>query len=125
MRRSQNPCRSSIGLDVRPVNPRDAGEIERAVTAVAHSPNAGLVVTASALSIVHRDLIVTLAQRHKLPAVYPRRSFVTAGGLMSYGFDALEQGRQAAGTLRGQLCLLSLPENLCSVGNDRQTGTRR
>src|SRR5256885_432404 len=62
-----------------------------------HNPIRGLAAEPPALSIVHRDLIVTLAQRHKLPAVYPRRSFVTAGGLMSYGFDALEQGRQAAG----------------------------
>ena len=82
---------------MRPFNLRDAGEIERAVTDTARLPNAGLVVTASALSIVHGALIATLAQRHKLPAVYPRRTFVAAGGLMSYGFDALEQVRQAAG----------------------------
>jgi putative tryptophan/tyrosine transport system substrate-binding protein len=88
---------SSIGLDVRPFNLRDAGEIERAVTDTARLPNAGLVVTASALSIVHGALITKLAERHKLPAVYPRRAFVAAGGLMSYGFDALEQVRQAAG----------------------------
>jgi putative ABC transport system substrate-binding protein len=88
---------SSIGLDVRPVNVRDAGEIERAVTATAGLTNAGLVVTASASSLVHSALIVTLAERHKLPAVYPRRSFVAAGGLISYGFDALDQVRQAAG----------------------------
>jgi putative ABC transport system substrate-binding protein len=88
---------SSIGLDVRPVNVRDAGEIERAITATARSPKAGLVVTASASSLVHSGLIITLAERHKLPAVYPRRSFVAAGGLISYGFDALEQVHQAAG----------------------------
>jgi putative tryptophan/tyrosine transport system substrate-binding protein len=88
---------SSIGLDVRPVNVRDAGEIERAVTATAGLTNAGLVVTASASSLVHSALIITLAERHKLPAVYPRRSFVAAGGLISYGFDALDQVRQAAG----------------------------
>jgi putative tryptophan/tyrosine transport system substrate-binding protein len=88
---------SSIGLDVRPVNVRDAGEIERAVRATAPSPNAGLVVTASASSLVHSALIITLAERHKLPAVYPRRSFVAAGGLICYGFDALDQVRQAAG----------------------------
>jgi putative ABC transport system substrate-binding protein len=88
---------SSIGLDVRPINVRDAGEIERAVTATAHSPNAGLVVTASASSLIHSALIITLAERHKLPAVYPRRSFVAAGGLISYGVDPLEQVRQAAG----------------------------
>jgi len=87
---------SSIGLDVRPVNVRDAGEIERAVTATGHSPNVGLVVTASASSLVHSALIITLAERHKLPAIYPRRSFVAVGGLISYGFDALDQVRQAA-----------------------------
>jgi len=85
---------SSIGLDVRPVNVHDAGEIERATTG--HSPNVGLVVTASASSLVHSALIITLAERHKLPAIYPRRSFVAAGGLISYGFDALDQVRQAA-----------------------------
>jgi putative ABC transport system substrate-binding protein len=88
---------SSIGLDVRPVNVRDAGEIERAVTATAGLTNAGLVITASASSLVHSALIITLAEGHKLPAVYPRRSFVAAGGLISYGFDALDQVRQAAG----------------------------
>jgi putative ABC transport system substrate-binding protein len=87
---------SSIGLDVRPVNVRDVGEIERAMTATARSPKAGVVVTASASSLVHSALIITLAERHKLPAVYPRRSFVVAGGLISYGFDALEQVHHAA-----------------------------
>jgi putative ABC transport system substrate-binding protein len=88
---------SSIGLDVRPVNVRNADEIERAVTAIARSPNAGLILTAGALSLVHSALIIALAERHKLPAVYPRRSFVAAGGLISYGFNALDQVRQAAG----------------------------
>ena len=60
----------SLGVEVSPVNVRDAGEIERAVTAFARSPNGGLIVTASALAAVHRDLIITLAARHKLPAVY-------------------------------------------------------
>jgi putative ABC transport system substrate-binding protein len=84
-------------VEVSPVNVRDAGEIERAVTVFARSPNGGLVVTSSALSVVHRDLIVTLAARHKLPAVYPRRYFVTRGGLISYGFDIVDQYRRAAG----------------------------
>ena len=88
---------SSIGLDVGPVNLRDAGDIERAVTALARSPNGALVVTASALSLVHSTLILELAARHRLPAIYPRRSFVAAGGLISYGFDALDQVRRAAG----------------------------
>ena len=87
---------SSIGLDVRPVNLR-AGEIERVVTSFAQSPNGGLVVTASALSLVHSALILTLAARHKLSAVYPRRSLVLAGGLISYGYDAVDQVRLAAG----------------------------
>jgi putative tryptophan/tyrosine transport system substrate-binding protein len=97
---------SSAGLDVSPVNLRDAGEIERAVTAFARSPNGGLVVTASALTLVHSQLIITLAARHKLPAVYPRRLYVANGGLISYGFDALDQVRSAAGyvnrILRGE-----------------------
>jgi putative tryptophan/tyrosine transport system substrate-binding protein len=86
-----------MGLDVGPVNLREAGEIERGVTAFARAPNGGLVVTASALSLVHSTLILTLAARHKLPAVYPRRSFVAAGGLISYGFDDVDQVRRAAG----------------------------
>ena len=76
---------------------RDAGEIERAVAAFARSPNGGLIVTASAAAFVHRDLIVTLAARHKLPAVYSERSFVAAGGLISYGPDFVDQYRRAAG----------------------------
>src|SRR6478736_3675579 len=88
---------TSTGIDVRPVNLRAAGEIERAITAFARIPNGGLVVTASALSVVHRDLIVTLAARHKLPAVYYRRLYVTSGGLISYGPDLVDQQRRAAG----------------------------
>ena len=86
----------SLGVEVSPVNVRDAGEIERAVTAFARSANGGLIVTASALAIVHRDLIVTLAARHKLPAVYFQRFFVTAGGLISYGPDLVDPYRRAA-----------------------------
>ena len=87
----------SIGIDVVPVNLRDASEIERAVTKFARTGNGGLVLTASALSSVHRELIITLAARHKLPAVYARQLFVTAGGLISYGSDFIELFRQAAG----------------------------
>ena len=86
----------SLGVEVNPVNMRDAGEIERAVTAFARSPNGGLIVTGSGLALVHRDLIITLAARYKLPAVYFERYFVAAGGLMSYGPDFLDQYRQAA-----------------------------
>jgi len=87
----------SVGMEVSPVNMRDAAETERAVAAFARQPNGGLIVTASALAQVHRDLIVTLAARHKLPAVYFQRIFVTRGGLISYGVDVVDQTRRAAG----------------------------
>jgi putative tryptophan/tyrosine transport system substrate-binding protein len=89
----------SFGVEVSPVNVRDAGEIERAITAFARSPNGGLIVTGSALSFVHRDLIITLAARHKLPVVYYRRLYVTGGGLISYGPDLVDEYR-ARGRLR-------------------------
>jgi len=88
---------STLGVEVSAVNVRDAGEIEHAVTTFARSTNGGLIVTASALSVVHRDLIVALAAEHKLPAVYYRRHFVTGGGLISYGVDIADQYRRAAG----------------------------
>ena len=87
----------SLGMEVIPVNVRDAPEIERAVAAFARAPNGGLIVTPSGLASVHRDLIITLAARHKLPAVYFERYFVTAGGLISYGPDIIDQYRRAAG----------------------------
>ena len=87
----------SLGVEVNPVNMRDAGEIERVVTAFARASNGGLIVTASPLSLVHRELIVALAARHKLPAVYFERLFVAAGGLISYGPDYVDQYRRAAG----------------------------
>jgi len=87
----------SVGVDVSAVNVRDAGEIERAVASFASSSNGGLIVTGSALSFVHRELLVTLAARHKLPAVYWDRSVVTAGGLISYSSDYIDQFRRAAG----------------------------
>jgi putative ABC transport system substrate-binding protein len=87
----------SLRVEVSPVNMRDAGEIERAVAAFARSPNGGLIVTPSGPAFVHRDLIVTLAARHKLPAVYNERSFAAAGGLVSYGASEVDQYRQAAG----------------------------
>jgi putative ABC transport system substrate-binding protein len=96
----------SVGVEVSPVNIRDAAEIERGITAFARTPNSGLIVTASALSAVHRDVIVALAARHKLPAVYYRRRFVSDGGLVSYGPDFVDQFRGAAGyvdrILRGE-----------------------
>jgi putative ABC transport system substrate-binding protein len=87
----------SLGVEVIPVNMRDAGEIERSVTTFARSPNGGLIPSPSAAVVRHRDLIVRLAARHKLPAVYWERFFVAAGGLISYGPDLTEQFRQAAG----------------------------
>ena len=88
---------SPLGIEVSSVNMRDAGELERAIVAFARSANGGLIVTAAALTNVHRNLIITLAARHKLPAVYPWRFFVTSGGLISYGPNFIEQHRQAAG----------------------------
>ena len=87
----------SVGVEVSPVNVRDAGEIERVVTAFARSSNGGLITTVSALTVVHRELIIALAARHKLPALYYRHEFVTGGGLISYGVDFVDQYRRAAG----------------------------
>ena len=87
----------SLRVEVIPVNMRDVGEIERAVAAFAHSPNGGLIPTAGGAALHHRGLIVTLAARHKLPAVYFERSFVASGGLISYGPDLIDQYRRAAG----------------------------
>ena len=95
----------SLGVELSPINMRDAGELERAVVAFARgglangasTSNGGLIVTGSALSLLHRELIIALAARHKLPAVYYRRYFVTSGGLVSYGYDLADQFRRAAG----------------------------
>jgi putative ABC transport system substrate-binding protein len=87
----------SLSVEVNPVNMRDASEIERAIASFARSPNGGLILPGSGLAIVHRDLIIKLAARHKLPAVYYERFFAVAGGLMSYGSDQVDQYRRAAG----------------------------
>jgi putative ABC transport system substrate-binding protein len=87
----------SFGVELSPINVRDAREIERSVGAFARSPDRGLIVTASALAAVHRDLIIALAARHKLPAVYYERNYAAAGGLISYGPDFVDQYRSAAG----------------------------
>ena len=87
----------SLRVELSPVDVRDAPEIERAVTAFAGIENGGLVVTASPSSTVHRELIIALAARHKLPAVYFQRFYVASGGLMSYGPDLLDQYGRAAG----------------------------
>jgi putative ABC transport system substrate-binding protein len=86
-----------LGMELTPVSVRDAGEIERAVTEFARSSNGGLIVPGSALALVHRDLIIALAARQKLPAVYFGRYFVTGGGLLSYGADSIDPHRRAAG----------------------------
>jgi ABC-type uncharacterized transport system substrate-binding protein len=87
----------SLGVEIIPVNMRNAGEIEQSVKTFARSPNGGLIPVSSATAVRHRELILTLAARHKLPAVYWERFFVVAGGLMSYGPDLVEQFQQAAG----------------------------
>jgi len=96
----------SFGVEVNAINVRDAGEIERAVAAFARSPNGGLVVTTSVTATAHNDLIIKLAARHKLPAVYGNRFSVTGGGLVSYAPDYVDQYRDAAGyvdrILRGE-----------------------
>src|SRR5262245_41663968 len=86
----------SVGVDLRIINVRDANEIERAVASFARVPNGGLILTVSALAVVHRELIIALAANHKLPAVYYRRYFVATGGLVSYGYDVDQQFRSAA-----------------------------
>jgi ABC-type uncharacterized transport system substrate-binding protein len=87
----------SFGVELRAVGVGNAGEIERAITAFARSSNGGLIVTGSALALVHRDLIITLAARHRLPAVYPFRYFAASGGLISYGPNTTDPYRRAAG----------------------------
>jgi putative ABC transport system substrate-binding protein len=87
----------SLGVDLRPIDVRDAPEIERAVTAFSRTANGGLLVVSGGLPLAHRELIITLAARHNLPAVYSNRLFVTGGGLMSYGADSIDPHRRAAG----------------------------
>jgi len=88
---------SSLGLELIAVNPREASEIERAIAAFARTSNGGLITTGSALATIHRDLIIGLAAKHKLPAVYYRRVFPASGGLISYGPDIIDPSRRAAG----------------------------
>jgi len=96
----------SFGVELSPIDERDAGEIERDIAAFARAPNGGLIVTASPGASAHSELIIMLAARHRLPAVYPFHTFVTSGGLISYGPDTTEQYRRAAGyvdrILKGQ-----------------------
>jgi putative ABC transport system substrate-binding protein len=88
---------SSFGMELTPVGVSDAGEIERGVTAFARASSGGLIVTGNTLTIVHRELIIRLAARHRLPAVYNWRLFVNDGGLISYGPDSIDPFRRAAG----------------------------
>ena len=88
---------SSFAVELRPLDVQDAGEIERSIGAFAGSAHGGLIVTSSPNAIINRDLIIALAARHRLPAVYPFRLFVTAGGLVSYGPDLLDPHRRTAG----------------------------
>jgi putative ABC transport system substrate-binding protein len=87
----------SFGVELSQVDTRDAGEIERAVATFARGSNGSLIVVVDAFAAVHRELIITLAARHRLPAVYPYRYYVTSGGLISYGPDNIDQYRRAAG----------------------------
>jgi putative ABC transport system substrate-binding protein len=87
----------SFGVEVRPVDARDAGEIERDIDVFARGSNGGLIVTASGSAVVHRELIIELAARHRLPAVFPFRNHVASGGLICYGPDTIDQFRRAAG----------------------------
>jgi putative ABC transport system substrate-binding protein len=86
-----------LGIEVTPIDVRTVDEIERMVGALANSPNSGLVITANGTAVAHRSVIIALAARHKLPAVYWQRHFVEAGGLVSYGHDGTDQYRRAAG----------------------------
>ena len=85
-----------VAIEVSPVNVGDPGEIEHSLAAFARSPNGGLIMTASALAVVHRDLTIALAARHRLPAVYYDRYFAVAGGLISYGPNTVGEFRRAA-----------------------------
>jgi putative ABC transport system substrate-binding protein len=87
----------SVGIEVVPINVRDAGEIERTLVAFSRAPNRGLIATSALAVNAHRNLILALAARYRLPSVYPRRFFVDQGGLMSYGPDVVTNSRLAAG----------------------------
>jgi putative ABC transport system substrate-binding protein len=87
----------SLGVELRPIDTQDAGEIERAIVAFAREPNGGLIAAKGGGVLKHRELTVALAARHRLPAVYAYRIHVVSGGLISYGLDNLDQYRRAAG----------------------------
>ena len=87
----------SLGVELRPIDVREADAIERAVSAFARTSNGGLIVTSGTMAQVHREVIINFAARHKLPAVYPLRNFVASGDLISYAYDNLDHYRRAAG----------------------------
>jgi len=88
---------STLGIELRPIDSRDPAGIERAIAAFAQQPNGGLVQTATVTGSLNRSAVITLAARHRLPAIYPLRYYVADGGLMSYGPDQVEMWRLAAG----------------------------
>jgi putative ABC transport system substrate-binding protein len=87
----------SLGVELTPIDVRDPGEMERAIAAFARGPNGGLIVTASQSAVIHRDLIISLATRYRLPNVFGFRYYPVAGGLASYGPDPLDEHKRAAG----------------------------
>jgi putative ABC transport system substrate-binding protein len=89
----------SFGVELRLVEVREAAEIDRAITTFAQQPNGGLIILTSSFALLHRKLIIDLAARLRVPAIYPYRFFVADGGLISYGPNLVEQFRQAAGYL--------------------------
>jgi putative ABC transport system substrate-binding protein len=95
-----------LGVEFTVIDARDSDDIERGISLFARKPNGGLIVVVAAFATAHRDVIISLAAQHRLPAIYPYRYFVTSGGLMSYGPDTIDQYRQAAGyvdrILRGE-----------------------
>ena len=107
-------CGASLGVEVRAINVRDIAEIERGVEAFARIANGGMIVTASALAILHRDLIVALAARYKLPTVYFQKVFVAEGGLISYGTDFLTTLIAAEKTGR-EACALEIDPTYADV----------
>src|SRR5947208_5173431 len=87
----------SLGIDVSPINAVEASELERGIAAVAQTPNSGLIITGSNFALIHRELIIKLANQYKLPTIYPLRLFAPAGGLICYGPEEIEPHKRAAG----------------------------
>ena len=108
----------AAGIEVSAIGVRDPGEIERGIAKFARAPNSGLIVTASALTVIHRDLIIALAAHHKLPTVYYRRGFAIRGGLTSYGYNEVEQFRR-----RHYVARILKGENLATCRCRRPPGT--